>query len=313
MNEPYVPRSPDLSALHANQAAGSSYTRPRSNPYAPSHPQYASQQQNPSAYQYNGVAAPLYKPSPDFSSYNQQPHISNFHLPPSNGVYPSAWTDQQQQQQYHAQQAPRTLNQQFQPYAMPRGRQTPDDAEYVPQNDYSSHQQPFVAQPSFTSQPEPTKPPPGEEEGITVKTKFPVARIKRIVQADDEVGKVAQSTPVAVSKALELFMISLALRSADVARERGSKKVTGACLKAVVGQDEQFDFLSEIVSKIQDGGGAGGGGGGGDKKKGREASESEERAEEESDEDYGASKRRKGAARAAKSSKRKKMSESEED
>ena len=39
---------------------------------------------------------------------------------------------------------------------------------------------------------------PGTAEGIEVKTKFPVARIKRIMQADEDVGKVAQVTPVAV-------------------------------------------------------------------------------------------------------------------
>jgi len=43
---------------------------------------------------------------------------------------------------------------------------------------------------------------PGVAEGIEVKTKFPVARIKRIMQADEDVGKVAQVTPVAVC---ELF------------------------------------------------------------------------------------------------------------
>ena len=37
-------------------------------------------------------------------------------------------------------------------------------------------------------------------EHIEVKTKFPVARIKRIMQADDDVGKVAQVTPVVVCK-----------------------------------------------------------------------------------------------------------------
>lgn len=42
------------------------------------------------------------------------------------------------------------------------------------------------------------KPAPGVEEGIEVKTKFPVARIKRIMQADEDVGKVAQVTPTAV-------------------------------------------------------------------------------------------------------------------
>jgi len=47
---------------------------------------------------------------------------------------------------------------------------------------------------------DPRIPAPGEEEGIEVKTKFPVARIKRIVQADEDVGKVAQVTPVVICK-----------------------------------------------------------------------------------------------------------------
>lgn len=49
---------------------------------------------------------------------------------------------------------------------------------------------------------EPRVPAPGEAEGIVIKTKFPVARIKRIVQADEDVGKVAQVTPVVVCKFL---------------------------------------------------------------------------------------------------------------
>ena len=44
------------------------------------------------------------------------------------------------------------------------------------------------------------KPAPGEAEGIVVKTKFPIARIKRLIQSDDEVGKVAQTTPTGVCK-----------------------------------------------------------------------------------------------------------------
>jgi Dr1-associated corepressor len=39
-----------------------------------------------------------------------------------------------------------------------------------------------------------------KKERIDVKTKFPVARIKRIMQADEDVGKVAQVTPVIVCK-----------------------------------------------------------------------------------------------------------------
>ncbi|KAK4696177.1 Dr1-associated corepressor, partial [Lecanoromycetidae sp. Uapishka_2] len=96
------------------------------------------------------------------------------------------------------------------------------------------------------------KPAPGVDEGIEVKTKFPVARIKRIMQADEDVGKVAQVTPTAVSKALELFMISLVTKAATEARNKGSKRVTPVHLKQAVEKDEQLDFLAEIISKVQD-------------------------------------------------------------
>ncbi|KAF2728711.1 histone-fold-containing protein [Polyplosphaeria fusca] len=89
-------------------------------------------------------------------------------------------------------------------------------------------------------------------EHIEVKTKFPVARIKRIMQADDDVGKVAQVTPVVVSKALELFMISIVTKAATEAKARNSKRVSTMHLKEAVTKDEQFDFLSDIVSKVAD-------------------------------------------------------------
>lgn len=88
------------------------------------------------------------------------------------------------------------------------------------------------------------------EPGV-VRTKFPTARIKRIMQADEEVGKVAQQTPIAVGKALEMFMINLVTKSADIAQDKGSKRVTANMLKQVVEADDQWDFLREIVSKVE--------------------------------------------------------------
>jgi Dr1-associated corepressor len=147
----------------------------------------------------------------------------------------------------------------------------------------------------------------GPSLGIEVKTKFPVARIKRIMQADEDVGKVAQATPTAVcewnaffaylfpslarfltwmlisfvclAKALELFMINLVSKAAAEAKDRSSKRVTAAHLKQAVIKDQTFDFLQEIIEKVPDptekkGGRAasedvddGGGGGGPAKKK----------------------------------------------
>ena len=106
--------------------------------------------------------------------------------------------------------------------------------------------------------------------GIEVKTKFPVARIKRIMQADEDVGKVAQVTPIAVcklrsfhellgrsltspaAKALELFMISLVTKAAHEAKDRNSKRVTASHLKHAVAKDEVLDFLADIIAKVPD-------------------------------------------------------------
>ncbi|KAH9866583.1 hypothetical protein J1614_008274 [Plenodomus biglobosus] len=96
----------------------------------------------------------------------------------------------------------------------------------------------------------PTLPP--NTDNITIKNHFPVARIKRIMQADDDVGKVAQVTPVVVSKALELFMISLVTRAAAEAKSRNSKRVGAVHLKQAIMKNEQFDFLNDIVSKVAD-------------------------------------------------------------
>jgi len=110
--------------------------------------------------------------------------------------------------------------------------------------------QPVQPQPPPPVPVEPTRPLPWA--GVEVKTKFPVARIKRIMQADEDVGKVAQVTPIAVAKALELFMISLVTKAAREARDRSSKRVTAAHLKQAVAKDEVLDFLVDIIAKVPD-------------------------------------------------------------
>ncbi|KAF9039237.1 histone-fold-containing protein, partial [Panaeolus papilionaceus] len=83
-------------------------------------------------------------------------------------------------------------------------------------------------------------------------TKFPVARIKKIMQKDEEVGKVAQATPIVISKALELFLGLIIEKSSDVTTERGSKKVEVYHLKHAVETTEMLDFLKDLVQAIPD-------------------------------------------------------------
>lgn len=95
--------------------------------------------------------------------------------------------------------------------------------------------------------------------GVQLKTSFPVARIKRIMQADDDIGKVAQVTPHVVSRALELFMIKLISASAAQARGpaqggggKGPKRILAQHMKKALATDDTYDFLGEIFSKVPD-------------------------------------------------------------
>jgi Dr1-associated corepressor len=89
------------------------------------------------------------------------------------------------------------------------------------------------------------------------------------MQADEDIGKVAQATPTAAAKALELFMASLTVKAAQEATNAGTKRITVNHLKAAIARDSNFDFLTSICESAADEEKSGGGGG----KKGRGKSE----------------------------------------
>ncbi|XP_067400185.1 dr1-associated corepressor isoform X2 [Emydura macquarii macquarii] len=56
--------------------------------------------------------------------------------------------------------------------------------------------------------------------------RFPPARIKKIMQTDEEIGKVAAAVPVIISRALELFLESLLRKACQVTQSRNAKTMT---------------------------------------------------------------------------------------
>lgn len=82
------------------------------------------------------------------------------------------------------------------------------------------------------------------------KSRFPVARIKKIMQADEDVGKVAQVVPVIISKALELFMDSMIQEASRHTIETGHKRIIPGHLKMAVKGNQMFDFLEGNVEAI---------------------------------------------------------------
>ena len=87
---------------------------------------------------------------------------------------------------------------------------------------------------------------------LRVKTRFPVSRIKKIMQKDDDVGRVAAVAPALVSKAVEIFMQRLIDQSCEIAREDMSKMLHPGHVKACVERQPKFDFLVSLVEGVPD-------------------------------------------------------------
>ncbi|ELQ75571.1 Class 2 transcription repressor NC2, alpha subunit (DRAP1) [Trachipleistophora hominis] len=72
--------------------------------------------------------------------------------------------------------------------------------------------------------------------------RFPTARIKKIMQSDEDVGKISTYAPVVLGKATELFLFELVNAAVKLA-ESDKRKVEVEDLERVVKENEQFIFL----------------------------------------------------------------------
>ncbi|KAL5249218.1 hypothetical protein ACHWQZ_G018168 [Mnemiopsis leidyi] len=82
--------------------------------------------------------------------------------------------------------------------------------------------------------------------------RFAPARIKKIMQSDEEVGKVSAAVPVIISKALEMFLESFLENADKLTKERCAKTLTPPHLKQIIQTDNKYDFLKDLVSGIPD-------------------------------------------------------------
>ncbi|XP_071834540.1 uncharacterized protein [Apostichopus japonicus] len=82
--------------------------------------------------------------------------------------------------------------------------------------------------------------------------RFPPARIKKIMQTDEEVGKVAAAVPVLISKALEHFIQDLLVKASRQTLEKNAKTLTTSHIKQCIHREKVFDFLKDLVVDIPD-------------------------------------------------------------
>ena len=83
--------------------------------------------------------------------------------------------------------------------------------------------------------------------------RFSSSHIKRMMQVDEDIGKVAQAVPAMIGRALELFSIMLVQKSGEITSQKGAKTLTQEHVIAVIREEPRLDFLVHLVE------GAGGG------------------------------------------------------
>lgn len=233
--------TPTTSSYQQQPLSATSVYSPRFSDQIPHYPQHHN-----TYYNTPTSAISPQTPAYNHSAYDLSSHQQTYQQPYGDTAYAVASHPSQQQQQGYSPSQPQPQyylhdDSSAQPHIKPESPLDLIKPEFPPEDDTKMPPRRAAAQ----------APEPPAIDPSPVKTKFPTARIKRIMQADEEVGKVAQQTPIAVGKALEMFMIQLVSKSADVAKDKNSKRVTAQMLKTVVESDDQWDFLRDIVGKVE--------------------------------------------------------------
>ncbi|ERN09839.1 hypothetical protein AMTRI_Chr06g171470 [Amborella trichopoda] len=78
---------------------------------------------------------------------------------------------------------------------------------------------------------------------------LPLARIKKIMKADEDVRMISAEAPVLFSKACELFILELTIRSWLHAEENKRRTLQKNDIAAAITRTEIFDFLVDIVPR----------------------------------------------------------------
>jgi histone H3/H4 len=76
------------------------------------------------------------------------------------------------------------------------------------------------------------------------------AKIKKMLQSDEEMGRVASGAPVVISRALEMFIASLTKQSCEIAVKAGSRTLSAGHLKVCIEATPQFDYLKTFVTDV---------------------------------------------------------------
>ncbi|CAJ1074676.1 dr1-associated corepressor isoform X2 [Xyrichtys novacula] len=88
---------------------------------------------------------------------------------------------------------------------------------------------------------------PGPKRRYNVR--FPPGRIKKIMQKDAEVGRIAMAVPVIISRALEMFLKCLLTKTCLITQSKLSAMLSVAHMKQCIESEKLFHFLKDLVER----------------------------------------------------------------
>ena len=81
--------------------------------------------------------------------------------------------------------------------------------------------------------------------------RFPIAKIKKLIQKNEEVGKLAHAIPFLMSKSLEYFLKRMLTELMEKYKDQKAK-LTPAHLKALIMENKKYAFLEDVVQEVDD-------------------------------------------------------------
>ncbi|KAI0511940.1 hypothetical protein KFK09_012574 [Dendrobium nobile] len=83
---------------------------------------------------------------------------------------------------------------------------------------------------------------------------LPLARIKKIMKADEDVKMIAAEAPVVFARACEMFILQLTQKGWTHAVKNKRRTLQKNDIAAAIGQTDIFDFLVDIIPTTEGGG-----------------------------------------------------------
>lgn len=86
------------------------------------------------------------------------------------------------------------------------------------------------------------------ENAKKIRSIFPAARLKKIMQSNEDVGKMSVSVPYVASKALEMFINDLVVSTYEESKKKKASRITTEHIRSTVKNNSKFEFLQNVVN-----------------------------------------------------------------